>query len=127
LANSGKSEEAIEAYHHALDIKPTFVRARYNLGVSCINIGCYTEVPSSKIILIAGRSASFGSACDASSGRRFGWWSQYISKFGTSLQSGSNLQWETLRRVFLCLDRRDLAEKAASGVDVNIFRKDFDF
>jgi peroxin-5 len=44
LANSGKSEEAIDAYHRALDLKPTFVRARYNLGVSCINIGCYTEV-----------------------------------------------------------------------------------
>ena len=41
--NHGKSEEAIDAYHRALDLKPTFVRARYNLGVSCINIGCYTE------------------------------------------------------------------------------------
>lgn len=39
----------------------------------------------------------------------------------------SNVQWETLRRVFLCLDRRDLAEKATSGVDVNIFRKEFEF
>ena len=39
----------------------------------------------------------------------------------------SDLQWETLRRVFLCLDRRDLAEQASSGVDVNIFRKEFDF
>lgn len=29
--------------------------------------------------------------------------------------------------MFLCLDRRDLAEKAASGVDVNIFRKEFEF
>jgi len=43
LANSGRSEEAIEAYQRALEIKPTFVRARYNLGVSCVNIGCYTE------------------------------------------------------------------------------------
>jgi len=34
LANSGKSEEAIEAYYKALEIKPSFVRGRYNLGVS---------------------------------------------------------------------------------------------
>lgn len=43
LANSGRPEDAIEAYHKALDLKPTFVRARYNLGVSCLNIGCYRE------------------------------------------------------------------------------------
>ncbi|RAK91197.1 hypothetical protein BO79DRAFT_226336 [Aspergillus costaricaensis CBS 115574] len=43
LANSGRSEEAIEAYEQALNINPNFVRARYNLGVSCINIGCYPE------------------------------------------------------------------------------------
>jgi peroxin-5 len=49
LANSGKSEEAIDAYHRALDLKPTFVRARYNLGVSCINIGCYEEVFSIEV------------------------------------------------------------------------------
>lgn len=43
LANSGRSEEAIDAYHKALELHPSFVRARYNLGVSCINIGCYKE------------------------------------------------------------------------------------
>ncbi|KAE8351412.1 hypothetical protein BDV28DRAFT_158779 [Aspergillus coremiiformis] len=43
LANSGRSEEAIEAYEQALNINANFVRARYNLGVSCINIGCYPE------------------------------------------------------------------------------------
>ena len=43
------------------------------------------------------------------------------------LENYPDFQWETLRRVFLCLDRRDLAEKASSGVDVNIFRKDFEF
>ena len=68
----------------------------------------------------------------ASSRRGLGRWRQYISEFGNMLSQftsiGANfLQWETLRRVFLCLDRKDLAEKAASGVDVNIFRTDFDF
>ncbi len=36
-------EEAIAAYEKALAINPNFVRARYNLGVSCINIGCHAE------------------------------------------------------------------------------------
>ena len=43
LANSGRSEDAIAAYEHALTLHPNFVRARYNLGVSCINIGCLEE------------------------------------------------------------------------------------
>lgn len=38
LANSNRSEEAIQAYHRALQLKPSFVRARYNLAVSSMNI-----------------------------------------------------------------------------------------
>ena len=38
LANGDQSEEAIGAYRKALDIYPGFVRARYNLGISCINL-----------------------------------------------------------------------------------------
>ena len=38
LANGNKSEEAVNAYHNALRISPGFVRARYNLGISCINL-----------------------------------------------------------------------------------------
>ncbi|XP_043466644.1 peroxisomal targeting signal 1 receptor [Leptopilina heterotoma] len=43
LANGQRSEEAIDAYHHALDLSPGFIRARYNLGISCINLGAYKE------------------------------------------------------------------------------------
>lgn len=49
LANGRRSEEAIAAYHAALDLKPSFVRARYNLGVGCINIGCYKEAAEVRI------------------------------------------------------------------------------
>ena len=30
--------QAIHAYHEALKLRPDFVRARYNLGISCINL-----------------------------------------------------------------------------------------
>jgi peroxin-5 len=36
-------EGAIEAYWKVLSLKPSFVRGRYNLGVSCMNIGCFKE------------------------------------------------------------------------------------
>jgi len=41
LANGGRCEEAIEAYHNALQLCPGFVRARYNLGITCIHLDTY--------------------------------------------------------------------------------------
>jgi tetratricopeptide (TPR) repeat protein len=85
LANSGKSEEAIDAYHGALDLKPTFVRARYNLGVSCINIGCYEEVNSNHFSLAnntTGSTAFTGIFGYASSRRRFGRRRKYLCQLG---------------------------------------------
>lgn len=35
LANSGNSEEAVDAYRRALELKPTYTRAIFNLGVAC--------------------------------------------------------------------------------------------
>lgn len=49
LANGQKSEEAINAYHRALKLAPGFIRARYNLGISCINLGAYKYVKLSSI------------------------------------------------------------------------------
>ncbi|OLL26546.1 Peroxisomal targeting signal receptor [Neolecta irregularis DAH-3] len=105
LANSGRSEEAINAYHKALEISPSFVRARYNLGVSCINIGCYEEAAQHLLGALAQHQRG-----DVPGG----------------VNISSNL-WETLRRVFMCQDRRDLSELAITGTDVNIFREFFEF
>lgn len=41
LANGQKCEEAIEAYYNALQLCPGFVRARYNLGITCIHLNTY--------------------------------------------------------------------------------------
>lgn len=43
LANSRDSMGAIEMYDRALQINPSFVRARYNLAISCMNMGQYLE------------------------------------------------------------------------------------
>ncbi|KAG7252304.1 hypothetical protein CRUP_023414, partial [Coryphaenoides rupestris] len=46
LANGDRSEEAVEAYSRALQIQPGFIRSRYNLGISCINLGFHREAAS---------------------------------------------------------------------------------
>lgn len=43
LANGGNPEEAVDAYRRALELRPTFTRAIFNLGVACLNIGVHRE------------------------------------------------------------------------------------
>ncbi|THH08296.1 hypothetical protein EW145_g2790 [Phellinidium pouzarii] len=43
LANSGLSEEAFEYYYRALELNPAYIRARYNLGISSMNMKKYED------------------------------------------------------------------------------------
>ncbi|KAH8993284.1 hypothetical protein EDB86DRAFT_3078770 [Lactarius hatsudake] len=43
LANGGRAEEALPYYYRALEINPAYIRARFNLGISCINLNRYEE------------------------------------------------------------------------------------
>lgn len=43
LANGNRSTEAVTAYQRALAIQPGFIRARYNVGIICINLKAYNE------------------------------------------------------------------------------------
>ena len=42
-------------------------------------------------------------------------------------QNQSTNLYDTLRRVFSQMGRRDLADKVVAGMDVNVFRKEFEF
>ncbi|KAK3936291.1 hypothetical protein QBC46DRAFT_395403 [Diplogelasinospora grovesii] len=128
LANSGRSEEAIAAYEKALSIHPNFVRARYNLGVSCINIGCYAEAAGHllsaldmhKSVEKSGREKAreiLGDSAGDADAR--------IEAMTT--QNRSTTLYDTLRRVFVLMGRRDLSEKVLTGVDPDMFRGEFDF
>jgi peroxin-5 len=133
LANSGRSEEAIEAYEQALTINPNFVRARYNLGVSCINIGCYPEAAQHllgalsmhRVVEQEGRERAReiiggGGAPDGLDDER-------LERMLHISQNQSTNLYDTLRRVFSQMGRRDLADQVVAGMDVNIFRKEFEF
>ncbi|CAG8719939.1 2013_t:CDS:2 [Acaulospora morrowiae] len=106
LANSGRSEDAIEAYYKALELKPTFVRARFNLGVSCLNIKCYRE--AAEHLLGALSMHHVGTKSDG------------MKNTSVSLR-------ETLERTFQLMERDDLCEKLKNGADADQFRDEFEF
>ena len=132
LANSGRSEEAIAAYEKALTLRTNFVRARYNLGVSCINIGCYEEAASHllgalamhKVVENEGREKA-RDILGGGPGLEGGVSEAELERMINQNQS-TNLH-DTLRRVFSQMGRRDLAERVQVGMDVEGFRGDFDF
>lgn len=130
LANSGKSEDAIAAYCKALEHNPNFVRARYNLGVSCINIGCYPEAAGHclgalnlhRIVSDEGldkareilRDGNGNDVPDAELERMI------------QQNESTNLH-DTLRRALSGMGRRDLMERVSPGMNLDQFRGEFDF
>lgn len=114
LANDNRSEEAIEAYYKALQLKPSFVRARYNLGILCINIGCYKDAAEHFLAGLSLHKVDNGE--DYKDGEMFD-----IPK------NQSDHLLDSLKRAFISMDRRDLAEKVQANMDLNQFRGEFNF
>ena len=140
LANSSRSEEAIEAYERALELEPNFVRARYNLGVSCINMSLYEQAAQHllgalsmhKVVEREGieRVREVVGSSSVNGGNLEGGYDS-IEGDGdlarlVEVNQSTNLI-ETLRRVFQNMGRRDLAGRVEVGMDIESFRGEFDF
>ncbi|KAG8626792.1 hypothetical protein KVT40_005737 [Elsinoe batatas] len=128
-ANSGQSEEAIDAYSHALELRPNFVRARYNLGVSCINIGCYAEAAGHLLGALAMHRVvereGKEKARELVGGETDREIEEKIEKM--MMQNQSTNLFDTLRRIFGMMGRRDLMEKVGPGMDLDGFKGEFEF
>ena len=127
LANSGRSEEAIAAYEKALNLRQNFVRARYNLGVSCINIGCLEEAAQH---LLGALSMHDVVAREGRDRMRevVGAGDEDMQRVELAMQMNQSTNlYDTLKRVFNQMGRRDLSEKVVAGMDVEQFRHMFDF
>ncbi len=136
LANSGRSEEAIAAYEKALTLRPNFVRARYNLGISCINMGVYEAAAQHLLGALAmhrvveqdGRERARsvvgggGDIANPVSDRDL----DRLIHHSQNQNPSTNL-FDTLRRVFVQMGRSDLADKVGPDIDLDSFRAEFDF
>lgn len=129
LANSGRSEDAISAYCKALEVNPNFVRARYNLGVSCINIGCYPEAAGHllgalnlhRVVGEQGMDKAREIVGDGNGGIGDAELERMIQQ-----NESTNLH-DTLRRAFTGMGRRDLTERVQPGMNLDQFRGEFEF
>lgn len=118
LANGGKPEQAIEAYYKALELRPTFTRAIYNLSVSCLNLGAHHQAAEHLLSALALQQRQ--ELPDVPEG------TPAAQPVLAQAQESHSL-WSTLRRIFLAMDRMDLAGKAHVGSDLNGFKGEFDF
>ena len=134
LANSGRSEDAIAAYEKALNENPSFVRARYNLGVSCINIGCYPEAAQHLLGALSMHriveERGLDKAREIVGGERGPDGSSGLDDEALNrmiLHNESSNLYDTLRRAFMGMNRRDLAERVGLGMSLESFKGEFDF
>ncbi|XP_011872330.1 PREDICTED: peroxisomal targeting signal 1 receptor [Vollenhovia emeryi] len=108
LANGQRSAEAVNAYHRALELSPGFIRARYNLGISCVNLGAYKE--AGEHLLTALNQQAAGRGPEASS---------------VPPKAMSNTIWSTLRLVISLMHKYELME-AIENRDLPKLNKEFE-
>ncbi|XP_075540918.1 peroxisomal biogenesis factor 5 isoform X3 [Dermacentor variabilis] len=107
LANGSRSEEAVDAYRQALQLSPGFIRSRFNLGISCINLGSYREAAEHFLTALNMQSAGRGPAGMQS----------------VNSAVSENI-WSTLRMVLTLLNRPDLY-KVADRRDLPYLNREF--
>ena len=118
LANSGKPEEAVDAYRRALELRPTFTRAIFNLGVACLNIGVYKQAAEHFLYALSLHPSVPSQAAGLSP--------VDAKMIGESDDSVGI--WATLRRAMIDLGLQHLADQAKPGTDLQVFRNaGFDF
>ncbi|OBZ86413.1 Peroxisomal targeting signal 1 receptor [Choanephora cucurbitarum] len=118
LANSRNPTGAIDAYFNALEINPTYIRARYNLAISCINLGQQREAAEHLLTALALQKSNSGS--DGS---------VMVDDKGQSIPIPGGMSdniWSSLRMLMSSMSREDLANECDRH-NLDAFRSSFEF
>ncbi|CAG8444961.1 8511_t:CDS:2 [Ambispora leptoticha] len=117
---SRQPEKSMKAYFNALEIKPTFIRARYNLAVSCLNLGQIHEAAEHLLASLALQDLDIDLEYDEVVG---------VGSAGGPLLIPTVMSsdiWHTLKMCCAAMNRQDLVEKCDQR-DLKAFRQHFDF
>ncbi|TPX31063.1 hypothetical protein SmJEL517_g05519 [Synchytrium microbalum] len=122
LANSNKTPRALDAYFAALEINPSYIRARYNIAISCIQLGNHREAAEHLLGALGIQQSNAESLMLDGKGK---------GPAGNNVINmhsiASDNVWSTLKMVVdSYLRRPDLAD-ACDRRDLTLFRGDFDF
>ena len=109
LANGNRSSEAVAAYMQALQLSPGFIRSRFNLGISCINLNSYNEAAEHFLYVLNLQNNGRGLDSMPSSSRN---------------QVMSNNVWTSMRMVLSLMNRQDLYD-AVESRDLNRLNREF--
>ena len=127
MANSGRAEEALQYYYRALELNPTYIRARFNLGISCINLRVRFSRCLEMLSLIFGQQRYDEAAQHILDALQL---QESESTMETSMGMGdrkggvANALWDSLKTACLHMQRADLATLCDLR-DVDGFRKRF--
>ncbi|KAF9075428.1 hypothetical protein BDP27DRAFT_1315002 [Rhodocollybia butyracea] len=110
MANSGRAAEALEYYYRALDLNPVYIRARYNLGISCINLKRYSEGAQNILDALSLQDAEGVHDAEGLN----------VARGGIT----SNALWDSLKTACLHMQRVDLAT-LCDRRDLETFRFNF--
>ncbi|EPQ29468.1 uncharacterized protein PFL1_03223 [Pseudozyma flocculosa PF-1] len=116
LSNSGRSDEAIGYYHHALQLQPEFVRCHFNLSISCLNLKMYQDAATHIYTALTLQQAETETLDSVGRSR------SPSPSTSSAVKSGptSGSLWETFRVSLELLNRSDLAARCAER-DINLF------
>jgi len=111
MANNGQAEEALQYYYRALELNPAYIRARFNLGISCINLRRFEEAAQHVLDALVLQESDGGDTYDGPAG-------------GDKRGVTSGVLWESLKTTCLHLQRIDLATMCDRR-DLDAFREAF--
>ncbi|KAJ1943911.1 hypothetical protein GGF37_002436 [Kickxella alabastrina] len=112
-AHVGSNKDATTAYFRALELNPSFIRARYNLSLASTNMGQHREAAENCLIALSLQQREMRS----------------LDEKGGSISQAAGMSstiWNALQLSMYMLGEPKLAE-ACESQDLSAFREKFDF